>query len=227
MLPYVNLQDGWPERLYISEYPESVKHRPKLMLVYRPTHEFMGCYTPKEIVAFWRMDTESFYLRLMDNHYFRLPRNGNYDFMVSGYYASCESSYERVYLLCTEQFRKKYRLPHLYEAIPYDFMRHIRNERVIRTGRNLTCVFNETEQFTMSGKWADWADEFLDALVNFEGHTKVDLFKHMREFGSIDIFKDILATLRNNNVHGITELKQLSKKQLARILVNAINSWKG
>lgn len=225
MIPYVNRSDGMLERLYISMYPEQGK-RSKLDLVYRPTHEYMGSYTPQEIVTIWNMDTKSFYRMLLDRRYFRIPKNGTYDFMGAGHFQEYEERYERTFLSVTEQFIKKHRLPRLYEDIPYEYIAHIRNERVSRGGLRLRCDFNETKSFSMSGPYAGFARELIDAIYDFEGHTKMELFHSLQEYVDLYCFASIISALKKRNVNGIADMKKLSRKKLAKILVNTIDGWK-
>lgn len=226
MTPYVNLLDGKMERLYISMYPDEHLKGGKLDLVYRPTHEYLGAFTIDRIIEIWNMDTKSFYKMLLGIPYFRLPRNGTYDFMVSGHYADCEDWYKRTFLGVTERFIKKYKLPRLYEEIPYDYLKFIRNERVTRGGLNLRCDFNETQTFRMSGPYSDFAVEVVDILYDFEGHTKLELFQSLRDYVDVYCFLDILSAFKKNGIRGIGEMKRLRRKQIAKMLVNTINSWK-
>lgn len=225
MTPYVNRVDGKLERFYISMYPEQSRGK-KIELVYRPTHEYLGSFIPDKVIELWSMDTKTFYKMLMGIPYFRLPKNGTYDFLGAGHYAEYEERYERTFLNVTEQFIKKYKLPRLYEDIPYEYMKFIRNERMTRGGLNLRCEFNETQSFQMSGPYAEFARELIDAIYDFEGHTKTELFQSLQEYVDIYCFSGILNALRKNGVHGIKEMKQLRRKDIAKMLVMLIDGWK-
>lgn len=223
MLPRVNVDGGIMDRLYISEYEITNK---KLMLVYRPTHEFIGMFTPKQIIALWQSSCEQFYKYVMKNSYFRLPRNGTFDFMPERGYENAESAYERIYLPTTEKFRKKYKLKPLREAIPYDFIKYIKSERRTVCGQYLSCEFNETENIRLFGEYAWWAEELFDKIQSFEGHTKVELFLWLREYVGVDLFIDVLQTFKKHGIYGIAELKKVTRKELAKMFVTQINYWK-
>ena len=136
MYPYVNIVDGKLERLYVE--PCGGKLDGKLTVVYRPTHHFMGCYTVKEVVAMWNMTTKQFYRMVSEDTWFRLPKNGTYDFMVANYYSECEEAYKNRFLTFTEAFVKKHRLKRLYEEVPYDYLRMIKRERKTLGGKFIT-----------------------------------------------------------------------------------------
>lgn len=221
MTPYVNIVNGKPERFYIQEPSGG-----SFVLVYRPTHSMVGCFSEKEILRLWRMNTEEFYAFILDNIWFRLPKNGNYDFMFSGNYKSCEENYERRYLAFTEKFIKKHSLPRLYEEIPYGYIQHIKQERRTMGGELVRCSFNETQEFTVSGECSEFAELLFDRIYKFKGHTKVELYRTLNDLIDVNLFIQVLRIFRRNGVPGISALKRLHKKDIARMLVIAMNKWR-
>lgn len=220
MIPYVNIVNGKPERLYIQESSGQ-----GYILTYRPTHYTMGIFSAKDILKFWKMSTEEFYAFVTRDKWFRLPKRGVYDFMMNGYYKSCESSYEKEHLRFTDFFAKSYNLTRLHEAIPYDYINYLRRERCTIGGQFVTCTFDETDDFVIDGLYADFADELFYRLESFDGHTKVELYNYLRDLISVELFSEILEIFKSNGINGISALKHTDIKTIAKLLVRRMNKW--
>lgn len=220
-MSYRNIADGKMERLYVQDAGND-----KFILVYRPTHYTIGVLSKQEVLRYWKMDTEEFYASVTRNKWFRLPKNGNYDLMQAGVYDACEKSYVRVHSKFTDDFARRNKVDRLYEDVPFDFIEYLRSERRIVGGLVVQCEFDETQEFGVYGEQAEFAETFFERIYSFNGHTKVELYKHLCDLVDSGLFVECLRLLKKRGVTGITALKAMSKKEIAETFVHNMNRWR-
>lgn len=94
----------------------------------------------------------------------------------------------------------------------------------IYSGRYVKVRYTEeTDEYSVSGKWADWFEDLVDKVMNFDGHTKQEFYELIQDDCDITCTNMIFANLKAIGCKGIKSMKELNMYRWIDVLVPLIN----
>lgn len=91
---------------------------------------------------------------------------------------------------------------------------------------NVKVTYNENEDsLFIEGRWGEWFEELVDTVMSFKGYTKVEFFKSIEDFVTVDACNQIFHSLRKHGCKGIKQMKRLNMYRWLDVLAPLMNGW--
>lgn len=107
-----------------------------------------------------------------------------------------------------------------------DIMEYIElgKQSKIYSGLNVKVKYTESEEvFSIEGRWGEWLGDLVDAFMEFDGYTKVELYNQVSDYIDVSCLNDVFAKLRERGIKGIKQMKRMNMYRWFDVLAPLVN----